>query len=108
MKNKMNIVFMGNFPYPYGMAETRHVQYFVDYATSMDIPAKLLVLRQGGENVQKSQAKGSYNNVYYFTIGSDLQLGISLLYRLPLYLLRGFFALLKWHKRGHDELYLLL
>jgi glycosyltransferase involved in cell wall biosynthesis len=103
MKDKMNIVFMGNFPYPHGMAETRHVQYFVDYTTSMGIPAKLLVLRQGGENVQQSHLKGYHNNVYYLTIGSDLELGISLFYKLPLYLFRGFLSILKWRKRGYTN-----
>jgi glycosyltransferase involved in cell wall biosynthesis len=97
---KMNVVFMGNFPYPHGMASTRRVQYFIDYLVSQNIFPRILLLRQGGQRVPKSKLKGDYAGVHYVTTGYGLSLSFSALYKLPLYFWVGFTTLAKWKKKN--------
>jgi glycosyltransferase involved in cell wall biosynthesis len=96
---------MGNFPYPHGFAGTKRVQKFIDYLSSINITPRILVLRQGGEQVAISQLSGYCNSVYYRTIGYGLKLGPSLLYKLPLFFILGAYFLLKWRKK-HSANYL--
>jgi hypothetical protein len=99
MKNGLNIVFMGNFPYPYGLAGTKRVQKLIDYLCSINIIPRVLTLRQAGEQVTRSQLNGYYNSVYYKTIGYGLNLGPSLIYKLPLFFFHGYITLLKWRQK---------
>src|SRR5262249_39196507 len=97
---------MGNFPYPDGLAGTKRIQNFIDYLCSMNIIARVLILRQGGEEVPRSRLSGYHHSVYYRTIGYGLNLGPDLIYKLPLFFVHGCIALIRWrNKNFHNYLY---
>jgi glycosyltransferase involved in cell wall biosynthesis len=94
----LNIVFMGNFPYPHGLAGTKRIQNFIDYLCSINIFPRVLILRQGGEQVPRSQLQGYNSSVYYRTIGYGFNLGPGMLYKLPWFFIQGCTSLIKWRK----------
>jgi len=103
MDKQLNVVFMGNFEYPCGMAETKRIQHFIDYLTGHHVTVKVLLLRQGGSRRSGSQLKGSFNGVCYETIGNNIQADASLLMlsiTLPVYFWKGMANLLKWKERN--------
>jgi glycosyltransferase involved in cell wall biosynthesis len=100
VKRDLNIVFMGNFPYPHGLASTKRVQKFIDYLCSIDIFPGVLVLRQGGERLATSQLQGYHYSVRYRTIGYALSLSPRLIYQLPMFFIDGCLTLLEWRKRN--------
>lgn len=94
----MNVVFMGNFIYPHGMADTKRIQHFVDYLSGRDIPVKLLLLRQAEVLVAHEQQEGVYGKACYRTIGSTIRLDWSLPVTVPRYIAAGILSLYKWKK----------
>lgn len=94
----LNIVFMGNFPYPHGLAGTKRVQSFIDYLCSINIVPRVLILRQGGEQVPKSQLQGYYSSIYYRTIGYGFNFSPQMLYKLPWFFINGCISLIRWRK----------
>jgi glycosyltransferase involved in cell wall biosynthesis len=94
----LNIVFMGNFPYPHGLAATKRVQGFIDYLCSIDVVPRVLILRQGGERVPKCQLRGYYSSVYYRTIGYGFNLSPQMFYKLPWFFINGCLSLIRWRK----------
>src|SRR5262245_50644314 len=94
----LNIVFTGNFPYPHGLAATKRVQSFIDYLCSINIIPRVLILRQGGEQVPKCQLQGYYSSVYYRTIGYGFNLSPQMLYKLPWFFIQGCISLIRWRK----------
>lgn len=76
MKNcNLNIIFMGNFPYPNGFAGTKRVQQYVDYLHGKNIPVSVLVLRGKPDLQGNEQSEGLFRGVSYQIIGRDLQPG---------------------------------
>ncbi|MGH1366129.1 MAG: glycosyltransferase family 4 protein [Calditrichia bacterium] len=83
-----NVIVMGNFPWPHGMAGTKRIQHIVNSLHGREIPVSLLLLRQGGV---KSVAKpdGIYNGVEYQTTGHDIRPDFRGLLQTPAYLKKG-------------------
>lgn len=98
--NNINIIFMGNFLYPEGMAETKRIQHFADYVKSVEgVDVSILLLRQGHVGRDDARLSGIHNNIPYKTIGSDLKKGILLPYAVVRYLIQGAIYLLKKYNR---------
>jgi glycosyltransferase involved in cell wall biosynthesis len=96
----MNVIFMGNFLYPKGMAEAKRIQHFVDYLVGKSVDVKVLLLRQGGVHLSKTERKGSYKGVPYKTIGNGINLDMKLAVTLPAYFICGITTLLAWRQAG--------
>jgi glycosyltransferase involved in cell wall biosynthesis len=79
MSEELNLIFMGKFPYPYGMAGTKRVQHAIDFLREEGINSKVLVLRQSGKNNLRS---GVYKQTPYDTAVRDAY-GWVLLMMLP-------------------------
>lgn len=74
----MNILFVGNFLYPIGMAATRRKQQFMDYFISKGAIVKALILIQGSHrNLKKNQKKGIHRKIQYIIIGNKIGRGNS-------------------------------
>lgn len=83
-----NVVVMGNFAWPHGMAGTKRIQHIVDYLHEQGYPVSLLLLRQG-EVKQVTQPDGVYKGVEYQTTGHDLKANIKGILKAPAYLRKG-------------------
>jgi len=82
-----NVVFVGNFLYPRGMAGTKRVQNFIDGVRSdSTVSASVLLLRQGHPGRDDSNLSGEYEGVPYITIGADIGFD----WQLPAALVRYF------------------
>jgi glycosyltransferase involved in cell wall biosynthesis len=70
----MNIVFMGNFLYPHGMADTKRIQYALDYLHEHHAATtSVLLLRQSRIGRDEANLSGIYRQTPYQTIGSDIK-----------------------------------
>jgi glycosyltransferase involved in cell wall biosynthesis len=88
--SSVNVIFLGNFLYPEGMAGTKRIQYFVDSVRAIrGNVVRILLLRQSQPGNHASQSVGVFKGVSYQTIGADLQSGWRLPWRLSRYLLEG-------------------
>jgi glycosyltransferase involved in cell wall biosynthesis len=104
MEKPINVVFMGNFGYPRGMAATKRIQHFIDYLAERSISTRILLLRQGEAQVSKDSAEGTYKGTYYKTIGYDIKLNIHLLFSLPKYFVTGISTLQSWVIKGNKNI----
>ncbi|QWV91869.1 glycosyltransferase family 4 protein [Geomonas oryzisoli] len=95
MGSDINVVFMGKFGYPSGMASTKRIQHFLDYLNLNSASTRVLQLRPTGE-VPDEDLEGSYQGTPYRRIGADLKLGFSLLPALFRYHRDGIVALKQW------------
>lgn len=94
----VNVVFMGNFLYPHGMAGTKRVQHFIDgVLREPGNSAAVLLLRQSHPGRDVRQLRGEHKGVVYETIGDDLG-GTVTPGALWRYLLRGM-GFLRRHRR---------
>lgn len=86
--NKINVIFMGNFPYPKGMAITKRKQHFVDFLIKQNVNVGILLLRQGGViNIDK---EGTYKGVKFKIIGTKLKGNVLLPINYLIFLYNGF------------------
>ncbi|WP_224981878.1 glycosyltransferase family 4 protein [Geomonas agri] len=99
MANDINVVFLGKFGYPSGMASTKRIQHFLDYLNGLSTTTRVLQLRSTGENAGTEQA-GNYLGTEYRRIGADLKLDRFLVSGLFRYLRDGVGALKRWRISG--------
>lgn len=95
----INVVIVGRFSYPQGMAATKRVQHFIDALQSHGFTVTLLLLDRGAKEVSPQESSGWYRGTLYRKIGSGLTPDVRLVWRLPLYLWEGFICLLRWKVR---------
>jgi len=104
MKN-LNVIFMGNYSYPQGMAATKRIRHFAEYLVARQINTKVMLLRLSGSGHTESDTKGICNNVYYESIGNNIDINKNLLhlfYDALLYFMKGVFILYRW-KSGRTK-----
>lgn len=102
MKN-LNVIFMGNYSYPQGMAATKRIRHFAEYLVARQINTKVMILRISGSRNTGSDTKGICNNVYYESIGNNIDINKNLLrlfYDSLLYFKKGVFILYRWKSGG--------
>ena len=105
MDTQVNVVFMGNFTYPHGMADAKRIQHFIDYLVQHSIGTRVLLLRQGGVQVSREASEGTHRGVHYKTIGHDIKLNPFLPFTLFKYLIQGMAALSSWKGKEKNVLY---
>ncbi|MFH2044516.1 MAG: glycosyltransferase [Pseudomonadota bacterium] len=79
MIEHLNVVFVGSFPYPHGMAGTKRIQHAIDFFREQGVYTSVLVLRQSSLN---NPLSGIYNGTPYETAVGDVN-GRTLLMALP-------------------------
>lgn len=68
--SKINLVFLGGFPYPHGMADTKRNQHAIDALKAYDeFSIRVLILRQSSKD---NQIMGIHQGVHYKTVMPDL------------------------------------
>lgn len=80
MESSINLVFLGGFDYPNGMAGTRRIQHMIDGLKNYpNISIKVIVLRQSSKT---NSLNGVYEGIDYETIMGDV-LGLKMAIMLP-------------------------
>ena len=102
----MNLIIMGNFLYPTGMACTKRIQHYIDYLRINDVFIRLLILRQAEAKLPKAQCEGHYKGIFYKTIGNDIQLKNSLIFAIFSYFWHGSVCLVKWKEKSKKNIIL--
>ncbi|QWV95869.1 glycosyltransferase family 4 protein [Geomonas nitrogeniifigens] len=101
----LNVVFMGRFGYPSGMASTKRIQHFIDHLQAFPATTRVLQLRPTGEGTPGGQG-GNHQGTEYRRIGADLKLDWRLPVALFWYHWNGIGMLKKWRTDGAmDVLY---
>lgn len=100
MTRPYNVIFMGNFLYPNGMAEAKRIQHLADYLAQNQVSVKILLLRQGGVRIPESELEGVHRGTRYKTIGNDVVAAPTLLVTLPAFFVKGIATLFAWREKG--------
>jgi glycosyltransferase involved in cell wall biosynthesis len=93
---KLNIVFMGGFSFPNGMAGTHRVKQFVDYSIDMGCGVKILTLESRVSRADENTYKGFYRSVPYKNLGVITGLRALDILLFPLLLCYSFLLLLSY------------
>jgi|GEM_PF-352687 len=100
---KINLIIMGHFQYPHGMANTKRVQNSIDYLMRTgNIDIKVLLLRGERVKLADSEPCGIHRGVEYVTIGADIEPNITALYKSMKYFLDGM-AYIKRSRRRRQK-----
>lgn len=102
----LNVVVLGNFSYPEGMAGTRRIQFFLDYLVAHGNSAQVLCLRQGERRLRRDQVCGQHRNVPFVTVGHRLRPTWSALLWSGPFLVQGLVALKRMVRRHHHNVLL--
>ena len=68
LSSDLNVIMIGRFPYPKGMAGTMRVRYFAEYLCDCGVNTRIISIIQ----TSKSKKNGNYNGVDYESIGDDI------------------------------------
>lgn len=85
----INVVFIGNFPYPNGFAGTKRVQQYMDHLQSKNVPVSALILMGKPVLSGNEETEGEFRGTTYKVIGRDLRPDLQLPVRLFKYLRNG-------------------
>jgi glycosyltransferase involved in cell wall biosynthesis len=89
---KQNIIFLGGFPYPQGMAGTKRIQHAIDGLKEFpDVAIRVIILTQSSH---ENSLNGSHRGIPYQTIMGDLR-RIKAAFYLPLLSLKAC-RVIKW------------
>lgn len=104
----VNLVIVGNFLYPKGMAETKRIQHVIEQLKEAgNHSVSVLLLRQSQVDRDDTNLCGIYDGTPYVTIGHDLYPNWRFPLALPRYLWSGLAFLLRARKRhSKNVLYL--
>jgi glycosyltransferase involved in cell wall biosynthesis len=101
MNKRMNLVFMGIFPYPQGMAGTKRIQHTIDaFKTDPEVEMRVIVLYQPAKS---NLLRGIHAGTVYETVLGDLS-GIKRTLFLPLLYLRTVLSLRRAYRSGYKNI----
>ena len=94
---KVNIILLGNFMYPEGMAATRRKQQFIDFFKEQGAEVKVLVLYQGSNKTKPEKIlEGCHKGVYYRIIGTSLKNGAGSFFYFPVVMFQACRLISQW------------
>jgi glycosyltransferase involved in cell wall biosynthesis len=97
---KLNIVFLGEFSYPHGMAGTKRIQHAIDVIQDdSSVSTSVIVLRQSSKD---NRLNGFHDGIKYKTIMGDL-LGAKIAFCYPMYYLKTMRALKSAFRSDSDN-----
>lgn len=103
MCDALNIVFMGGFLYPRGMAGTKRVQHVIDvFKETGDAFVSVVVLRQSG---RLNELSGTHRGVRYETIAGEMSRATVALLLPVLYVRTILFLWRNWQKARKNVIY---
>lgn len=98
----MNIIFLGGFAYPEGMAGTKRVSSLINYLKAHQHQVHVIIIHNDPINLEKYGAQGSYKGIPFITIGKDLDFNILLPLRI-IKLIYEIFIYLKNNRIKNDK-----
>jgi glycosyltransferase involved in cell wall biosynthesis len=97
MTTKVNIVLLGNFLYPYGMAATRRKQQFIDFFKEQGAEVKVLILYQGSNKTKhEKEIEGWHKGVYYKILSTGLKNGAGSIFYFPVIMFKACCLISRW------------
>lgn len=72
MSEKLNVIFLGGFNYPIGMAGTKRVQFFIDRFIEKEIDVKVMTIGNVNDASIGNLPKGVHKGVQYYNLGASL------------------------------------
>lgn len=97
---ELNIVFLGGFAYPRGMAGTKRVRHVINgLRLHEDVSASVLILRQSSRD---NPLSGVYDGVTYHTVWGNL-LGLNAALMMPALFMKSRRILRRLYKTGDDN-----
>jgi glycosyltransferase involved in cell wall biosynthesis len=103
--DQINLVVMGNFLYPMGMAETKRIQHAIDELKKHGIRAiSVLLLRQAHVGRDNKNLHGVQDGTPYVTVGDRLQPDWRFPLELLRYILSGAAFLVRQRRREHKNI----
>lgn len=101
MTGKINLILMGEFTYPYGMAGTKRIQNVISSLRKYsDVSCRVILLRQSAD---LNKLSGNFNGIPYETVMGDL-IGIKMLPVLPVLWYKTACSLKKAFRPGHKNI----
>jgi glycosyltransferase involved in cell wall biosynthesis len=94
-----NVIFVGNFLYPHGMAETRRIQNAIDFLKARGYGVSVLLFRQSHLGRDENNLSGIHHGTPYSTIGHDVRLDWKLPFTLAKYFYCGLAYLTRQRQR---------
>lgn len=100
-KTNKNLIFLGGFSYPHGMAGTKRVQHFIDYLSDL-YQVSVIVVQSNSQN--PGIQKGIHKNTPFAILGYSLRLNPFHLFSVLVMLVKGI-QFLGNQKRAQNFLY---
>jgi glycosyltransferase involved in cell wall biosynthesis len=97
---QLNVIFLGDFPYPQGMAGTKRVQHAINALKENRIGCSVIVTRQ---STGLNQPEGVYQGTKYSTIMPDL-IGWRLGLFLPMFISKSFSVIRRAFESGKKNI----
>lgn len=70
MNKGLNVIFLGGFAYPTGMAGTKRVQLFVDFLQSTKADVQVLTIGNVGDALIGNKTSGTFKNTKFKNVGA--------------------------------------
>ncbi|MBN8569087.1 MAG: glycosyltransferase [Ignavibacteria bacterium] len=104
MNKGLNVIFLGGFAYPTGMAGTKRVQLFIDYFQDTKADVQVLTIGNVGDIKIGNPVNGKYKNVRYKNVGAGFHSTLIYYLLFPFTLFYLFFFLLSSKKYSTKNL----
>lgn len=100
-EKRMNLIFLGSFAYPQGMAGTKRIQHAIDgIRDDPDVSIRVIVLRQSSD---ANTLNGHHKGIPYETVMGDL-LRFRMAFLFPLFYLKARHALKRAFRSDYDNI----
>jgi len=101
---ELNVIVLGGFSYPAGMAGTKRVQLFIDYLQNKNANIRVLTIGNVGDVKSGNPVEGIFNKTEYKNIGAGFNSTVIYYFLFPFILLYLFFFLIYSKKSGCSNL----
>ena len=95
----LNIVCIGGFNYPLGMAGTQRAQFFMDRFVERKIPVKVLTIGNFGDTKEGNPGHGKKDDIEYFNLGASLPKSVFSYLAFPFIILIAFFKIISFKRK---------
>lgn len=104
MSKELNVIFLGGFTYPTGMAGTKRVQLFIEYLQSKKADVQVLTIGNVGDVLIGNKTTGTFKNTKFKNVGAGFNSTPVYYLIFPFILLYLFFYLLSSKKSNKKNI----
>ncbi|MBX7045896.1 MAG: glycosyltransferase [Ignavibacteria bacterium] len=100
----MNVIFLGGFHYPHGMAATKRIQLFINRLNEKSIPVKVITIGNYGDKKMSNPAYGKRLGIEFYNLGAALPKSLLSYFFLPFLILVSFLKLISFKNRDSKNI----